>query len=315
LVGHYATGNFTIASDDKGGIDIFDPPTTAAKDAPATDAPATVTAAPGNDHVAASAHQNAPDPAASPANEAGFGGDQSSVNVSPHDGDAAPLTNQLAPPAALGGDQPSDSAIETAFGIGHAGVDPVAGTANGNVTEADAGAAITNTGSTQTLLSSLLNVLTDNTSPIAIVASGTPVLDSEHLTDSTIVDGSGAANSEAAPSAPPTAPANEHVEAPAAVTSPPPAMSPTPASVSFAGLGSDSFAFHPNLGSDTAQNTGAPASELAHNNIQVSGPALGSTAPEFHAEFALDVIHQDDSHLAATVDQFHQMAANSTLLH
>ena len=141
------------------------------------------------------------------------------------------------------------------------------------------------------------------------------VLGSMHLTDSTIVDGSGAANSEAAPSAPPTASTNEHAEAPAAVTSPPPAMSPTPASVSFAGLGSDSFAFHPNLGSDTVRNTAAPASELAHNNIQVSGPALGSTAPEFHAEFALDVIHQDDSHLATTVDQFHQMAANSTLLH
>jgi hypothetical protein len=310
LIGPYSTDNFTIASDGKGGIDIFDPPTTGAKDAPAT-----VAAAPGNEHTAAPAHPNGTDHAANPATEAGFGGDQSSVNVSPHDGDAAPLTNQLAPPAALGGDQPSNSAIETAFGIGHAGVDPVAGTANGNVTEADAGATIPNTGSTQTLLSSLLNVLTDNTSPIAIVAPGTPVLDSGHLTDSTIVDGSGAANSEAAPSAPPTASTNEHAEAPAAVTPPPPAMSPTPASVSFAGLGSDSFAFHPNLGSHMVQNTAAPTSELAHNNIQVSGPALGSTAPELHAEFALDVIHQDDSHLAAAVDQFHQMAANSTLLH
>jgi hypothetical protein len=308
LIGYYSTGNFTIASDDKGGIDIFDPPTTDAKDAPAM-----VTAAPGNEHTAAPAHQNAPDPVASPANEAGFGGDQSSVNVSPHEGDAAPLTNQLAPPAALGGDQPSDSAIETAFGIGHAGVDPVAGTANGNMTEADAGATITNTGSTQTLLSSLLNVLTDNTSPIAIVAPGTPVLDSEHLTDSTIVDGSGAANSEVAPSAPPTAPTNEHTMAPATVTPPSPAPSPTLAS--FGGMGSDNFAFHPNLGGATAQNTDVHASELAHNNVQISGPALASTAPEFHQEFAFDVFHQDAANLAAAVDQFHQMASNSTLLH
>ena len=247
LIGPYSTDNFTIASDRKGGIDIFDPPTPGANDAPATTAP-------GNDHVAASAHQNASDPAASPANEAAFGGDQSSVNVSPHDGDAAPLTNQLAPPAALGGDQPSDSAIETAFGMGHAGVDPVADTANGNVTEADAGATITNTGLTQTLLSSLLNVLTHNTSPAL-------------------------------------------------------------ASASFGGMGNDNFAFHPNLGSDTAQNTDAHTSEIAHNNVQISGPALASTAPEFHQEFAFDAIHQDAANLAAAVDQFHQMAANSTLLH
>jgi hypothetical protein len=311
LIGPYSTDNFTIASDDKGGIDIFDPPTTGAKDAPAT-----VAAAPGNEHTAAPAHQNGTDHAANPATEAGFGGDQSSVNVSPHDGDAAPLTNQLAPLAALGGDQPSNSAIETAFGIGHAGVDPVAGTANGNVTEADAGATLTNTGSTQTLLSSLLNVLTDNTSPIAIVAPGTPVLDSEHLTDSTIVDGSGAANSEAAPSAPPTASTNEHTVAPATVTPlPPPATSPVLASASFGGLGNDNFAFHPNLGSDTARNADAHTGELAHNNTQISGPALASTAPEFHQEFAFDAIHQDAANLAAAVDQFHQMAANSTLLH
>ena len=80
-------------------------------------------------------------------------------------------------------------------------------------------------------------------------------------------------------------------------------------------MGNDSFAFHPNLGSDTAQNTDAHTSELAHNNVQISGPALASTAPEFHQEFAFDAIHQDDAHLAATVDQFHQMAAGSVLLH
>ena len=93
------------------------------------------------------------------------------------------------------------------------------------------------------------------------------------------------------------------------------AQSPTVASATFGILGNDSFAFHPNLGSDSAQNTDVPTNELAHASVQVGGPAFGSTALEFHAEFALDVIHQDDTHLAATVDQFHQVAANSTLLH
>ena len=93
------------------------------------------------------------------------------------------------------------------------------------------------------------------------------------------------------------------------------AATPTLASASLGGLGNDSFTFHPNLGSDTAQNTDAHASELAHSNIQVGAPALASIAPEFHQEFAFDAIHQDAANHAATVDQFHQMAANSTLLH
>jgi hypothetical protein len=37
--------------------------------------------------------------------------------------------------------------------------------------------------------------------------------------------------------------------------------------------------------------------------------------PEFHLDPAFDAIHQDATHLPATVDQFHQVAANSTLLH
>ena len=114
----------------------------------------------------------------------------------------------------------------------------------------------------------------------------------------------------------PTAPTNnEHTVAPATVTPPAPATSPTLASASFGGMGNDNFAFHPNLGSDTAQNTDAHTSELAHNNVQISGPALASTAPEFHQEFAFDAIHQDAVNLSAAVDQFHQMASNSTLLH
>ena len=89
----------------------------------------------------------------------------------------------------------------------------------------------------------------------------------------------------------------------------------TLASTSLGAMGNDSFSFHPNLGGDTAQNTDAHASEIAHNNVQISGPALASTAPEFHQEFAFDAIHQDATNLSATVDQFHQMASNSTLLH
>jgi hypothetical protein len=174
----------------------------------------------------------------------------------------------------------------------------------GNSSEADAGTLtnVANGGFAQSLLSSLLNVLTENISSIAAVAPNTPVLNSANVTNSTIVDGSGAAGNETAHSMVQAIPTSD-------------LASPTPASVSFAGLSNDSFAFHPNLGSDTVQNTGASASELAHNNIQVSGPALGSTTPEFHAEFALNAIHQDDTHLAAAVDQFHQMTSNSTLLH
>ena len=140
------------------------------------------------------------------------------------------------------------------------------------------------------------------------------MLGSKHLTDSTTADGS-SANNETAHSTVQTVPANEHAVAPATVTPPTPAPSPTPASVSFAGLGNDNFAFHPNLGSNTAQNTDAHTSEVAHNNVQISGSALASTAPEFHQEFAFDAIHQDAANLSAAVDQFHQMASNSTLLH
>ena len=303
LMGHYTTDNFTIASDGKGGIDVFDPPTTGG-----TDAPATATATPASDQATTPANQNEAAHAAGPANETAFGGDQGSATVTMHDGETTPLTNQLAPPAgilALGDGQVADTTGEAAFGGGQAAI--------GNSSEADAGALTNaaNGGFTLSLLSSLLNVLTDGVSPIAAVTPDTAVLDSAPV-NSTMVDGARAAGNEIAHALVQTVPANELASSSA--TSPTLAASP-PASVSFAGLGNDSFAFHPNLGGDTAQNTGAPASELTHNNIQVSGPALGSTAPEFHAEFALDVIHQDDTHLAASVDQFHQVASNATLLH
>ena len=312
LIGHYSTGNFTIASDGKGGIDIFDPPTTDAKDAPVT-----VTAAAGNEHTAAPAHQNGTDHAASLANEAGFGGDQSSVLTLDmnNGGDAAPATNELAPAPdahALGGVALASAVSNAAFG----GDIAVVSSADG---EADAGALANglHDGLAQSLLSSLLNVLTggeqdagaiqvsDNVTPVA------PVLGSMHLTD----------RRSSMARAQPTArsrmrrckrspPASIAVASPLA-----PRRSPTPASVSFAGLSNDNFAFHSNLGSDTAQNTDVHTSEIAHNNVQISGPALASTAPEFHPEFAFDAIHQDDANLTATVDQFHQMASNATLLH
>ncbi len=237
------------------------------------------------------------DHAAGPANETAFGSDQvSAATATSHDGDAAPPANELA----LGGDTvtappPATSALGgsdlAAFGRDQAAV-PMAGPTPGSVHSG----AIT---------------LTTAALPIAVVAPGTPVLDSEHLTDSTIVDGSGVANSEVTP----TAPANEHAVAPTLATSPTPATSPTLASASLGAWGNDSFAFLPNLGSDTAQSMDAHTSEIAHNNVQIGGPALVSIAPEFHQEFAFDAIHQDAANLAATVDQFHQMAANSTLLH
>jgi hypothetical protein len=103
----------------------------------------------------------------------------------------------------------------------------------------------------------------------------------------------------------PPAPVNEHALAPAGVTS------PTLASATFGTFGNDSFAFHPNLGSGVSS---APTNELTHST-QISAPALGAMIPEFHLDLAFDAIHQDATHLPATVDQFHQVAANSTLLH
>jgi hypothetical protein len=292
------TFNFSTSG---GKTFIYDPPA-----AGATDAPATVTAASGNTHTTVPANQlaHATDHATGPANEAGFLSDQGAAATATSQDSVASPANQLAhadntvtapPPTAhtLGN---SDLA---AFGSDDAAV-PASGPAAGGV---HSGAV--------TIEASIV------TSPIstAIVLPGTPVLESEHPTDSTIVDGSGAAHDEVAPPTAPTAPGNEHTVAPATVTAPPPAASPTLASASLGGSGNDSFAFHPSLGSNTAQTTDAHTSELAHNNVQIAGPALAAIAPEFHQEFAFDAIHQDVATLTATVDQFHQMAASSTLLH
>jgi hypothetical protein len=99
-----------------------------------------------------------------------------------------------------------------------------------------------------------------------------------------------------------------------AVTSAP-GTPPTLSTGSFGASGNDSFTFHPNLGNDTGHNTGAQTTELAYGNIQGAAPALAPIAPEFHQEFAFDAIHQDAASIGAIVDQFHQMATNTTLLH
>ena len=127
-----------------------------------------------------------------------------------------------------------------------------------------------------------------------------------------------AGGSKDAPPTPPTSAGHDHIATPAdtngsgndhAMTS----ATGTPPTGSF-GAGNDSFTFHPNLGSET-QNTGAQTTELARGIIQGAEQALASIAPQFHQEFAFDAIHQDAANLAATVDQFHHMVANSTLLH
>jgi len=295
LAGDLSGSTWTVTSDSHGGIDVVDPPASGAKDAPAT-----ATAAPSNDHVAASASQNETAHVANPVNEVGFGSDQSSAVTSDiHNGsDATPATNELARATgvlALDSGQLAGATGEAAFGGDRA--------ATGNSSEGDAGA-LTNGltgGFNQTLLSSLLNVLTDNTSSIAAVAPNTPV------------DGSGTPGNEAAHSTVQMVPTNEIASSSA--TSPAPTASPTLASASFGGSGNDSFTFHPNLGGDTAQNTGGAANELAHNNVQIAGSTLASIVPEIHQEFAFNAIHQDDTHLAANLDQLHQMAASSTLLH
>jgi fibronectin-binding autotransporter adhesin len=301
------TGTFKFASNGVDGTDIYDPPAGGSKDTPAR-----ATTASGNDQVTPQANQNGSVHDSAPANHTAFGWNQGSATaVDLHDGgDATLATNQWVPPAgghAFDSGQVSGATAEAGFGGDQA--------AAGNSSEADVGALTngSNGGFSHTLLSSLLNVLSDNTSPIAVVAPNAPVLDSEHPTYSTVVDGSGAANGADTSSTPPTVPTNEHAGAPATVTPPPAAASPTVASASFGGLGNDNFAFHPNLGSDTAHTTGAQTNELVHGNVQIGGPALASIALEFHQEFAFDAIHQDAAN--HSVDQFHQMAANSTLLH
>jgi hypothetical protein len=245
-----------------------------------------------DDHTSAPVNQIAhvTDHAASPSNLFGFGGDQDTA-ATWHDNEVAAPGDQLA----LGGKSAIAPLGAPALGGGLAG-SSFNGVADGGADEAGAG--VTIDVSTQSLLSSLLKTLTGGT-------DGTvPAIDL----------GSGHDQAAIAPALVTTAPSNEHVMAPTQVTSLP-AASPTIASASFGTMGNDSFAFHSNLGSDTVQNTGAPASELAHNNIQIGGPALGSIVPEFHQEFGFDASHHDAADLAATLDQLHQMAANSTLLH
>ena len=56
-------------------------------------------------------------------------------------------------------------------------------------------------------------------------------------------------------------------------------------------------------------------SALSDVREQVGELSVRSRLREFHQDFAFDAIHQDVANLAATADQFHQMASNSTLLH
>ena len=307
------TGTFVVSSDGHGDTLIYDPPATGSSGGSSTAAAMTNTT---TGVFSTEVHIPPPD------NTSLFGGDQVIALL-----DKASLLGGdqiVAPPDKTSGldDHSVSSPINTSvFGADHTILPPVtdaAGSATSFLSAAsiniDQGLSLDGDqsalasglhgGSTQTLLSSLLNVLSgdDIFAFIATSASG-----GDHGTAPVI--GSGAANSEVTHSTLATAPTNEQVMAPALATS------PTLASATFGTLGNDNFAFHPSLGSDMSPSTGAATNELAHVGIQVGGPALGSTAPEFHAEFAFDVIHQDDTHVAATVDQFHQMATNSTLLH
>jgi len=280
FVGDYDADNFKLQQD-ANGLAIYDPPAGGGKQA----LPKVTTAPQATDHATTS-----------PSNLSGFGGNQDSTpgastsEATSHDNEPAAPPDQQA----LGG-----KPVIAPLG-GHANgsfVNGVAGVGAGEV----GAATLTNVGvSTQSLLSSLLKTLTGGTDGTA------PSIDLD--------SGHGQGQAALAPALATTAPANEHTIASAHIISLP-AASPTAASASFQIMGNDSFAFHANLGGNPAQNTDAHTSEIGHNNGQISGPALGSTAPEFHQEFAFDAIHQDLANLAATVDQFHQMASNSTLLH
>ena len=298
FVGDYDADNFKLQQD-ANGLEIYDPPAGGGKQAP----PKVTTA--GADHTGAPTNQipHVTDHATtSPSSPSGFGGNQNSTPGA-STSEATSHDNELAAPAdqhALGGKPVIASLGAPALGGGHADgsfVNGVAGVGAGEV----GAATLTNVGvSTQSLLSSLLKTLTGGTDGTA------PSIDLD--------SGHGQGQAALAPALATTAPANEHTIASAHITSLP-AAPPTAASASFQIVGNDSFAFHANLGGNPAQNTDAHTGEIAHNNGQISGPTLASTAPEFHQEFAFDAIHQDIANLAATVDQFHQMASNSTLLH
>jgi hypothetical protein len=218
----------------------------------------------------------------------GFGGDQDSATTS-HDNEIAAPGDQLA----LGGKSVIAPPGAPALGGGLADSLFVDGVADGS----GAGGA-TNGDSSQSLLSSLLKTLTGGTDGTA------PSIDL----------GSGHGQAAIAPALVTTAPSNEHVVAPTQVTSLP-AASPTIASASFGAMGNDSFAFHANLGSDGPQNNLSHVNELAHDNTQIAAPSPAAPTPDVHQEFAFDVVHQDIVALTTAVDQFHQLASNSTLLH
>jgi hypothetical protein len=109
----------------------------------------------GGDHATAPANQNGTDHAAGPANAAAFGGDQLATLDMNNGGAAAPVTNDLAPAPgahALGSGLLAGPTSDAAFGGDQADVSPA------SEVDASALASGLHGGSTQTLLSSLLNV-------------------------------------------------------------------------------------------------------------------------------------------------------------
>jgi fibronectin-binding autotransporter adhesin len=283
FVGDYGADNFKLQQD-ANGLEIYDPPVGGAKQASST-----VTTA-SDDHTSAPVNQiaHASDHATSLSNLFGFGGDQDSATTS-HDNEIAAPGDQLA----LGGKSVIAPPGAPALGGGLADSLFVDGVADGS----GAGGA-TNGDSSQSLLSSLLKTLTGGTDGTA------PSIDL----------GSGHGQAAIAPALVTTAPSNEHVVAPTQVTSLP-AASPTIASASFGAMGNDSFAFHANLGSDGPQNNLSHVNALAHDNTQIAAPSPAAPTPDVHQEFAFDVVHQDIVAFTTAVDQFHQLASNSTLLH
>ena len=249
------TGTFKFASDGDHGTYVYDPPVGGSRDAPAT-----ATAAPGNDHATAPANQNGTGHAAGPVNEAGFLGNQdAATTATSHDAAAAPPANQLA----LAGD-PVTAPPSATFAHGSGDLvafdnddlaGPTAGPAPGSVHNGE-----------------VTMTVTAVASPITVVATGSPVLNSEHLTDfddrrrigrcpqrGRASDGANGARQRAHRGA-----GDRHGAAARPLA--------TLASASLGGSGNDSFAFHPNLGSDAAQNMDAHTSELAHNSVQSAAP-------------------------------------------
>jgi hypothetical protein len=95
-----------------------------------------------------------------------------------------------------------------------------------------------------------------------------------------------------------------------------PSNAPTLASATFGGLGNDSFVFQTNLGNDRNEKSDAHPNDFGHGNGQTGPQTSAPDAHGSHTEIMFDPVHYDVADLTKmAMDQFHQLVANATHLH